>query len=253
MKMKFVLSIIALLTFLSAKAQEYKLAKSSGTLNINEVNHVSIEGTTGSEIIFTTKDTGRGDDDRARGLRSISSLGLEDNTGLGLSVIEKEGAIEVSQLKKMGGPEITIKVPKGVKVFVTHSSPHGGGIEVQNFEGELSVSTVHNSVRLINVTGSQNVKTMHGDIEASLPVIKSPVNISSLHGHVDVAIPVSTKANLRIETQWGEILVDPDFKIEIERTGDMVKYSDKVSGKLNGGGIDVNLSSMHNNIYLRKK
>ena len=51
----------------------------------------------------------------------------------------------------------------------------------------------------------------------------------------------------------GEILVDPDFKIEIPRSGDLVKYNDNVNGKINGGGIDVDLSSMHNNVYLRKK
>jgi hypothetical protein len=33
----------------------------------------------------------------------------------------------------------------------------------------------------------------------------------------------------------------------------MVKYSDKVSGKLNGGGVAIDLSATHDNIYLRKK
>jgi hypothetical protein len=98
------------------------------------------------------------------------------------------------------------------------------------------------------------VKTVHGDIDASLGVVlKSPVSIVSVHGHVDVALPVGTKANLRIGTTWGEILVDPDFKIEIENTGGMVKYSDKIRGKLNGGGTEIELGSTHDNVYLRKK
>ena len=75
----------------------------------------------------------------------------------------------------------------------------------------------------------------------------------SIHGHVDVALPVTIKANIKLKTQFGEILVDPDFKIEIERDGSMVRYSDKVSGKINGGGLEINLSSNHNNVYLRKK
>ena len=83
--------------------------------------------------------------------------------------------------------------------------------------------------------------------------LKSPVNIESVHGHVDVALPVTTKANLKLSTNFGEILVDPDFKIEIEKTGAMVKYSDKVTGKINGGGIEIDLSAAHNNVYLRKK
>jgi hypothetical protein len=235
-------------------AQEYKLAKSTGTLDIREVNNVSIEGYSGNEIIFSSRDHDRDDDGRAKGLRAISSLGLEDNTGIGLSVIDKGTVIEVRQLKKMDGPNITIKVPKGVTVSYAHTSPHGDEIEIKNFEGEINVSTVHNGVVLTNTTGPMAVKTVHGDIEASLgAALKSPVTIESVHGHVDVAFPVATKADLELNTTWGEIFVDPDFKIEVQRTGELVKYSGAVTGKINGGGIDIELSSTHNNVYLRKK
>jgi hypothetical protein len=236
-----------------ANAQEYKLNKSSGTLEIREVNHVTIEGHNGNEIIFTSRDEDRDDDDRAKGLRAISSMGLEDNTGIGLSVVDKGNVIEVRQLKKMEGPEIKILVPKNVVVSYYHTSPHGDEIEIKNFEGQVDISTVHNGVVLTNVTGPLNVKTVHGDIDASLGALKSPVNIESVHGHVDVALPLTTKANLKLSTNFGEILVDPDFKIEIEKTGEMIKYSDKVSGKINGGGIEIDLSATHNNVYLRKK
>jgi hypothetical protein len=98
------------------------------------------------------------------------------------------------------------------------------------------------------------VKTVHGDIDAQLSAtLKSPVSIVSVHGHVDVALPLATKANLKLGTAYGEIFVDPDFKIEIERSGNMIKYSDNVAGKINGGGLDITLSSSHNNVYLRKK
>jgi hypothetical protein len=68
-----------------------------------------------------------------------------------------------------------------------------------------------------------------------------------------VALPLETKANLELSTNWGEILVDPAFKIEIDKTGGLVNYSDKLRGKLNGGGVEIALSSHHNNVYLRKK
>src|SRR5688572_32133446 len=44
-----------------------------------EVNHVSIEGYNGNEIIFTSRSNDRDNDERAQGLRALSSLGLEDN------------------------------------------------------------------------------------------------------------------------------------------------------------------------------
>jgi predicted membrane protein len=251
---KYILAIAFGLLIGVANAQEYKLNKSSGTLEIREVNHVTIEGHAGNDIIFTSRDEDRDDDDRAKGLRAISSMGLEDNTGIGLSVADKGNVIEVRQLKKMEGPDIKILVPKNVVVSYYHTSPHGHEIEIKNFEGKVDVSTVHNGVVLTNVTGPLNIKTVHGDIEASLgAALKNPINIESVHGHVDVALPVTTKANLKLSTNFGEILVDPDFKIEIEKTGEMIKYSDKVSGKINGGGIEIDLSAAHNNVYLRKK
>lgn len=246
--------ILASITVGSLYAQEYKVAKSSGRIEIKEVNHVIVEGYTGNEIVFTSRSGKHEKDERAVGLRAVSNNGLEDNTGLGISVLEKSGVIEVQQLKKTNGPEITIKVPKGVVVSYSHSSPYGSDVELKDLEGEIEVSTLHNGVKLDNVTGPMTVKTIHGDIEASIGAnIKSPVSIVSVHGHVDVAIPVTTKANLKLGTVYGEIFVDPDFKIEIERSGNMVKYSDNVAGKINGGGLDINLSSTHNNVYLRKK
>jgi predicted membrane protein len=251
---KYILAMAFGLLIGVANAQEYKLNKSSGTLEIREVNHVTIEGHSGNDIIFTSRDEDRDDDDRAKGLRAISSMGLEDNTGIGLSVVDKGNVIEVRQLKKMEGPDIKILVPKNVIVSYYHTSPHGDEIEIKNFEGQVDVSTVHNGVVLTNVTGPLNIKTVHGDIEASLgAALKTPINIESVHGHVDVALPLTTKANLKLSTSFGEILVDPAFKIEIEKTGEMIKYSDKVNGKINGGGIEIDLSATHNNVYLRKK
>ena len=252
--MKKILIIMACVVGgMNLQAQEYKVSKSTGRLEIREVNHVSIEGHSGNEIIFTSRDRDRDDDERAKGLRALSSLGLEDNTGLGLSVVDKGNVIEVQQLKKTDGPNITIMVPKGVVVSYTHSSPYGNEIEVKNFAGEVKVSTVHNGVVLNNTTGPLSIKTVHGDIEATLPTAPAANAVfESTHGHVDVAMPVNTKADLTLSTHWGEVLVDPDFKIQIESNG-LVKYSDKISGKLNGGGTDIALTSHHNNVYLRKK
>lgn len=250
---RYALVIALALTGMVSSAQEYKVAKSSGRLEISEVNSVSIEGYNGNEIIFTSTDHSRENDERAKGLRAVSSMGLEDNTGLGLSIVDKSGVIQVHQLKKMEGPNISIKVPKGVVVSYSHTSPHGDDVEVKNFDGDVEISTVHNSVQLSNVTGKLTIKTVHGDINASLPNVKNSISLVSVHGHVDLAIPVSTKANLKLDTNWGEIFLDPDFKIELEKSGEYVKYSDKLTGKLNGGGTDIELSSTHNNVYLRKK
>ena len=255
MKKNIIITALCLLVVTFVNAQEYKLAKSTGRLEINEVNHVTIEGTTGNEIVFTRRGYDKDDDDRAKGLRAVSAMGIEDNTGIGLSVIDKGESIYVQQLKKMDGPDVTIKVPKGVVVVISHTSPHGDEIEFKNFEGEIQVSTVHSGVRLENITGPTKIKTVHGDIDATLsPNMKSAITLSSIHGHVDAAFAVTTKANIRLGTKYGELFVDPDFKLEREKAGEFVKYgSDEFTAKLNGGGLELVFTSTHGNVYIRKR
>lgn len=253
--MKNLLAVIMMAFFVGhLNAQEYKVAKSTGKLDIKEVNHVTIEGTTGNEIIFSSRSGKRDDDDRAKGLKAISASGLEDNTGFGLSVVDKGDVIEVRQLKKMDGPDVIIQVPKGVSISISHNSPHGTDIAIRNVEGEIEASTVHSGIYLDNPSGPLTINTVHGEIEAKLPAtFKSPISLVSVHGPVDVALPSGAKANLRMGTVYGEIFVDPDFKIQVEPKNGMVSYSDKVVGKINGGGLDITLTTTHSNIYLRKK
>lgn len=254
--MKKQILIIALIGIVAgAFAQEFKLPKTSGKLLISEVNNVTIEGYDGKEIVFSSMDGSREKDKRAEGLRAVSGMGLEDNTGIGLSVLDKGNTVEVYQMKKMDGPRVKIMVPKGVAVAYSHSSPYGSSIKLKNVESEIEISTVHNGVHLDNVTGPMAVKTVHGSIDVIFAAaIKSPVSIVSVHGPVDVTMPLATKANLAMATSYGEIFVDPAIKIEFEGQDEWKRYgSNKVSGKVNGGGLDMKLSSTHNNIYLRKK
>lgn len=255
MKKKLIITAAGLLFSCLLFAQEYKLAKSTGKLVIKDVNHLTIEGSSGNEIVFVSLDGKQDKDTRATGLRAISNSGLEDNTGVGLAVLDKGTTYEVYQLKKMDGPRVKILVPKGVTISISHSSPYGEDIELRNVESEVESSTVHTGIHLTNVSGPLNIKTVHGEIEADFSAgIKSPIRLVSTHGLVDVTLPLATKATLTLGTQYGEIFVDPALKLEVETKGDMVKYSSSsVNGKINGGGIEIELKSTHNSIYLRKK
>jgi hypothetical protein len=255
MKAKFLSILIVFFFATQAFSQEFKLAKSSGKLVIKEVNDVTIEGHNGNEIIFSSLDGPREKDTRAEGLRALNSMGLEDNTGIGLSVQDKGNTIEVYQLKKMDGPKVKILVPKGVTISISHSSPYGDEVKLKNIESEIEVSTLHNGVVLDNVTGPMTIKTVHGEIEAVFGAnLKSPISLVSVHGLIDITIPVATKANVNLATSYGEMFVDPAIKIDLGEKSEWVKYgSSKINGKINGGGIDLTLSSTHNNIYLRKK
>jgi hypothetical protein len=250
-----VIAVVAVFIASWTNAQEFKVAKSSGRLEIN-LGRVTVEGHSGNEIIFTSKDGKDQRDERATGLQSVNAMGLMDNTGgLGINVQENGNVVEVRQLKKTKSPDIKILVPKGMIVSVRHESQYGNEIKLRNIENEIEVSTQYNSVELENVTGPLTVKTIYGHVEAVFgSTIKSPVSIVSIYGYVDVTLPLATKANLKLNTSYGEIFVAPEFKLQIDAKSEMREFSDRISGTIGGGGdLNIDLSCNYGKVYLRKK
>lgn len=246
------MGLAALCIALTANAQEFKVAKSTGKLQIN-IGRVTVEGHSGNEIIFSSTNKSEHKDARAEGLRAVNSLGLEDNTGLGINVTEKDGVVQVYQLKKMNSPNIKILVPKGIILAFEHESQYGGKAIFKNIENEIEVSANYNSIELENISGPATVKTVYGSVDATFTAnVKGPISIVSVYGHVDVGMPTTLKANLKMNTSYGEIFVSPEFKIEMETKGDWVEMS-QVNGKINGGGISVDLRADYGKIYFRKK
>ncbi|MEI9917831.1 MAG: DUF4097 family beta strand repeat-containing protein [Bacteroidota bacterium] len=246
--MKKLVVILLVLIAVGARAQEFKVSKSTGRLELH-LGKVTVEGHTGNDIIFTLLESEGEKDPRSEGLASINSLGLKDNTGLGLSVTEKGDVISVYNVKKNHSPDVKILVPKGVIVSFEHQSVNAGPAKFKNMENEIEVSVQYNGVELENITGPLAVRTIYGSVDATMGnTIKGPISIVSVYGHVDVALPVNTNANLRMDTSYGEIMVDPSFKLDISGQDD-----DRVSGKLNSGGMSIELSANYGKIYLRKK
>ncbi|HEX8061325.1 MAG TPA: DUF4097 family beta strand repeat-containing protein [Cyclobacteriaceae bacterium] len=244
-----VVILLVLIAAAGARAQEYKVSKSTGRLELH-LGRVTVEGHNGNDIIFKLIDNEREKDPRAEGLQSVNSLGLKDNTGLGINVTEKGDIISVYNVKKNNSPDVRILVPKGVIVAFEHEGVNGNGTATfKNMENEIEVSAQYNSVELENVTGPLTIRTIYGHVEVSLgAVIKDPVSIVSVYGYVDVTMPLATKATMKMETSYGEIMVDPAFKFDFSNTD-----GDRVSGKLNGGGINIDLACNYGKVYLRKK
>ena len=185
--MKKVLVLICVwLAVQTTFAQEFKVAKSTGRLELN-IGRVTVEGHSGNEIIFSSRDNRESKDERAQGLRPINGMGLDDNTGLGINVTQKGDVVEVNQLKKMNAPDIKVLVPKGVIVSFSHQSQYGGKATFKNMENEIEISATYNSIELENVTGPLAIKCVYGHIEDSLGGnINGPISIVSVYDYVDV-------------------------------------------------------------------
>lgn len=254
MKNRNIIIALALVFSGAAQAQEFKIAKSSGRLELN-IGRVTVEGHEGNEIIFSSNTRRSQKDERAEGLTAVNSLGLVDNTGgLGINVADKGNVIEVNQLKKTHAPDIKVLVPRGVIVSFQHESQYGGTARFIKLPNEIEVSTQYNSIELEEVTGPLTIETTYGNVTADFSsTIKDPVSIVSVYGFIDVTLPQATKANLKLSTSYGDIFVAPEFNIDVATKDGMRVYSDKVSGTVNGGGINIDLNCNYGKIYLRKK
>jgi len=253
MKKYLIIALLSLAGVTVTRAQEYKINKTGGKMVMN-LSAVTVEGYNGNEIVFSSGKKESEMDPRAKGLRVINGSGFTDNTGLGISVIEKGTTLEVNQVGSE--PSLKILVPKGVILsLVCHKMPNAGNIIFKNMGNEIEISTDYNGIKLENVTGPLSVRALYGSVDAKFSApIKGPLSIASISSTVDVAIPADTNANIKLSSSHGQIMASSDFKIEMEKKpgDDMISYGGIVNGKLNGGGADFKLISEYGKIYLRK-
>ena len=266
-------SIITILTILFLAngilaQQEYKVSLSSGKVIIHDVNKLDIEGYNGNEIVVVGPSSNKKADKRAEGLVSITGSGVSDNTGMGLSVIKEGNEVTIEQIaKRVNKGRYTLKVPRGVSVYYEHNTHNGNDLNIKNVESEIEITAQFNNVKLEGVTGPMSVSTIHGDIDAVFSKVsqENPITIRSTHGHVDVSMPPSTKADVKMSSGHGEMFTDFDIKVGNATPGQNVKgvkgsskscncpNDQKVIGKINSGGVLVDLRTSHSNIYFRKK
>lgn len=252
---KLIMMSLAMIAVMQLNAQDHTVKISNPgqtTLIIKEVNRVSVEAYDGNDIQIDS-DSQREQPERAEGLTALSARG-KDNTGIGLNVQQNGNEVVVFQAARRTKGKYTIKVPKGVNIQIEHTGSYEGGkIEVYGVAGEVEISGRYNSVYMEDVTGPALVNTVYGKVEAIFSELNQdgPTSLVSVYGVVDVTLPANSKADVSIKTPYGEAFSDMDIQFEGE--DGMRKVSSTIQGKLNGGGVKLDLKASHRNVYLRKK
>jgi DUF4097 and DUF4098 domain-containing protein YvlB len=261
--MKTLIKLTLALCFLGFNglySQEYTHdVKSAKKIEISQLTgHIKIIGQSGSSLVIKAEGLEEMPE-RAKGLKPLSGGGV-DNTNVGLNITEAGGVIEITGTTKQSGEtDYVFTVPNNIAVSVDYSSPFtSDDVEVENFGGEFEMKGMNDGVKLNGVTGPVFLDLINGDIEIVFTSVNqnSPMSIKSINGEVDVTIPAATKANFELSSLHGDIFTDLDIVLEKEKDkGDLSYFggSSDVEGKLNGGGVKMNISSINGNIYLRKK
>ncbi len=254
--MKRILSFMTMLCLLVTLANAQKFTKAFS--NASGAKRVVIEADN-AEIRVVAHDgkdvsiEGEGDyevPERAKGLRPLYR-DAQDNTGLGLEVTESSNRITIKKATSKEG-NYTIRVPADVAVKIEEKNWEGSEIRIKGIKGEIEVKSLGSDVILEDVTGPVVANTTSGDITVVFSQVSQtgPTNISNISGFIDVTMPASTKANLRLESISGDIYTDFDLNTKdgMQRIG-----GSTIKTTLNGGGVEVTLKAISDDVYLRKK
>jgi DUF4097 and DUF4098 domain-containing protein YvlB len=205
---------------------------------------------------------------RSRGSRGgqaeRSGLRRLDVNTTGLNVEESENTIEVGTGAMNRAVDITVFVPAETNVKLR--ATNNGNIEVEGITGEIDANCLNGGVTITNVAGAVLAHSLNGKVLVTLNRVtpNKPMSFSTLNGDVDVTLPADAKANLKLKSENGDIY--SDFEITLNPTtrepvvkGTSGKGKYKVSfdramtGTINGGGPEMQFTTLNGRIYIRKK
>ncbi len=108
--------------------------------------------------------------------------------------------------------DLELEVP--ARTHLTLRVVIGGAIEVEGVEGNLEVNNVNGPIRLQGVSGSVVADAVNGDVTVAMTRVaeQKVMAFSSLNGKIDVTLPRTTKANLRLRSNNGDVFTDFDVE-----------------------------------------
>jgi hypothetical protein len=228
----------------------------------------------GRDVIVAPRQRGDSDPDQRRdnpptdGLRRLTQpAGLQ---------VEEENNIMTISMPPFGRSHLDLQVPEATSVVLR--AVNGGDVTIEGVNGNIEVTNINGSIALTNVGGAIIAHATNGKVVATLRQVAAdkPMAFTSLNGNVDVTLPASTKADLKLRSDRGDVYTDfdvqtteappaaaansgsgasarrdrsrdrdrnPRFRLDIDRS---------IYGTINGGGPDFELRTFNGNIYLRK-
>lgn len=196
--------------------------------------------------------------ERADGMKKIST-----NDGFEIVAREQNNTVNVSTDRVNMKVNLSIKVPH--KTSLKLKTINDGDIYVENVSGNHEVSNINGEIKMKNVAGSVVANTINENIIINFTSItpNTPMAFTTLNGNVDVTFPATVKANVKLKSDMGEVLTDFDIDVDktaakIKQTTDKEKGLYKIQkdewtyGKINGGGPEFMMKTMHGDVLIRK-
>ena len=124
-------------------------------------------------------------------------------------------------------------------------------------ETDLSVETINCSIDVLGLTGPIKAHSINGALTVKPSRLNQgkPSDISSINGKVDITLPNDTNADVKLNTINGGIFTNFDIDQVNENKTGLTRIGGRktIHGKTNNGGVEMKVSSINSNIYVRKQ
>ena len=223
---------------------------------------IQVKGYSGNEVVVEgrTEDDASSSEPPPKKAAGMKRLG---NSAPKFTVEEAENVVTVSVRPSDQTVNLFLQVPTTTSLKL-HSVD--GEVKVEQVTGELEINCVDGNVNLANVSGTVVAHSVDGDITANLlrVALDKPMSFSSVDGDLDVTFPSDLKANVRIKSDDGDVYTDFDIQLKPEAGkpqvedsrpqggGYRIQVDKEVHGAINGGGSQIQFTSVDGNIYIRK-
>ncbi len=140
-----------------------------------------------------------------------------------------------------------------------------GNINISNISGDIEVNTREGNVTLHNVSGEVVANSIEGELLMTFKEMtgEKPMAFSTIDGDIDVTFPSNIEATISAKNVEGDIYTDFDIDITHVKHVDVGRdrrwrngltgmFGNTVTGKINGGGTEILISTVEGNIYIRK-
>lgn len=151
--------------------------------------------------------------------------------------------------ERLAGPSISLESTHGevhanalltddLIVRTTHGDISLGAVRTTHFD----VVTTHSDIAISELDGGGELQTSHGDVSAGVFKLAG-IQIQTTHGDVDLVLPASLGAAVDISAERVELSSSFSF--------DGMRDKEQATGRLNGGGPKLVVSTTYGEVSLR--
>jgi Toastrack DUF4097 len=190
----------------------------------------------------------------------------------GLEITQSNNTITVSPGASgfLYNQDVTIQVP--AQTSVTVNAVAAKSMVIEGISGEIEAGNTSGGISIVNCSGPVMAHSMNGKIEASLTSVPpdKAMSFSTFNGDIDVTLPASTKADLTVRTDRGDIFTDFDVNLDSNvppeangqakvkakaKAGGNRRYfaASAAHGTINGGGPEMQFTTYNGTILIHKK